>query len=302
MTRILTQSELSTYLRCRRKWWLGYYRALRRRGGFNRLPWIGTFAHTGLAAYYTVPAHDPFEAIRSQAGALITELPDYAEAIEDAAGLAGIMLEGYFEHLAETGADVALEYDGAEQKVEVVLRPTSYILRGKIDAQFVRELDGARVQLEHKTVGGLADIPKTAQSNFQFLTYDLLAYLKSLEGDGARTDGVLVNMLRRVKRTAAAKPPFYGRHEVRHNTQELRAHWQHVVAIARDSDIDRARLDHGRNHHTVVPPSPDKSCSWSCDFAAVCPMFDDGSDAEGMLRAEFETHDPLARYDETTEA
>lgn len=299
--RIVTQSELSTWLRCRRKWYLGYFRRLRRVDDFERLPGVGTFVHAGLEAWYggLGPAGNPLDVVASRADALIQANPDRAEDIADAAGLAGIMLEGYLDWLQESGADTGLIFDGAEKKVEVTLRPTSYVLRGKIDATFVRENDGARVQLEHKTVGNLTDIPKTAQMNFQFLTYDLLAYLKAIDGDGNRTDGVLLNMLRRVKRTARANPPFYGRHEVRHNTQELRAHWKHVVAIARETDLARARLVAGEDHQTVVPPSPERSCSWSCPFAQACPMFDDGSDADGFLAAEFEEHDPLARYEDS---
>ncbi len=296
--RILTQSELAAFDRCERKWWLGWYRKLRRRDVFDRLPGIGTFVHAGLEAYYDGRTRDPLEVVRERATATIENLPEHAEAIADAAGLAGIMLEGYMEWLHESGEDVGLMFDGAERKVEAALKPSPYILRGKIDATFVRERDGARVQLEHKTVGNLTDLPKIAQANFQFLTYDLLAYLKAMEGDGTRTDGVLLNMLRRVKRTAQAKPPFYKRHEVRHNTQELRNHWKHVVELARRQDAAIARLDAGEDHHNAAPKSWERSCSYSCDFYAVCPLLDDGSDAEGFLAAEYEEHDPLERYEE----
>jgi hypothetical protein len=298
--RVLTSSELTTFLRCRRKWWLNYYRRLTPRRQFNYLPGVGTFVHAGLEVYYR-DGSDPIERVQINANRSMVADPDAAEEIADAAGLAAIMLEGYLDWVAETGADVGLLHAEAEKKVEVQLTGTPYRLRGKIDAQVTRESDGALVQLEHKTVGNLTDLPKTAQQAFQFLTYDLLAFLKSMEGNGTRTDGVILNMLRRVKRTASAKPPFYGRHEVWHNTHELRAHWQHVVAIAQESDRVRARLDAGEDHHTVVPPTIDRSCSWSCDFAAVCPMFDDGSDAEGLLSVDFQEHDPLERYEEGAE-
>jgi hypothetical protein len=301
LSNVLTQSELASFLRCKRRWWLGYYRSLRKVHDTPRLPTVGTLVHAGLEAYYRGAAVHPIDVVKERAVEMITEAGDFpgaAETIQDAAGLAGIMLEGYLDWVQETGADVGLDVYAAEQMVEVTLSPTPYRLRGKIDARARRAFDGAQVQLEHKTVGSLTDLPKTAQSSFQFLTYDLLAYLKSLEDADTtyRTDGVLLNMLKRVKRTARAKPPFYGREVVRHNTHELRSHWKHVVAIAREMDAVRARLEAGEDHHSVVPPTWTRDCTWSCPFYAVCPMFDDGSDAEDMLETEYETYDPLARY------
>ena len=46
----------------------------------------------------------------------------------------------------------------------------------------------------------------------------------------------------------------------------------------------------------IAEPSPDDSCSWKCQFFTLCPMFDDGSRAEDMVREEFRERDPLARY------
>jgi hypothetical protein len=57
--------------------------------------------------------------------------------------------------------------------------------------------------------------------------------------------GILVNLLKKVKRTASAKPPFYARVDVPHNIHELRNHWKHVVHRAEIADAER-RLDAGR--------------------------------------------------------
>jgi hypothetical protein len=46
----------------------------------------------------------------------------------------------------------------------------------------------------------------------------------------------------------------------------------------------------------IAEPSPDDTCSWRCQFFTLCPMFDDGSRAEDMVREEFSERDPLARY------
>ena len=221
--RILTQSELSAFLRCKRKWYLGSYLKLKKRRYSGSAPLsIGTLVHYGLEAYYRPDDRThPIDAIKAKCLRMIDEFPEASNDIIKCADLAGIMLEGYMEWLEEKGADADLDVYAAEEKVEVEIRPTDrhpalgpkYILRGKMDARARRKSDDTHLQLEHKSVGNLADLPKTAQTNFQYLTYDLLAYLKSLESDATiRTDGVLLNMLRKVKRTAAAKPPFYDRH------------------------------------------------------------------------------------------
>ena len=298
MTRVLTQSELTTFMRDRRQWYLGYYRSLRKRYDTPYLPTVGTLVHYGLESYYRQKDEHPVDAVKGRAMFLIDRNPEAAETIAEAAGLAGIMLEGYLDWVEETGADAVLDVYAAEETVEVQLSPHPFILRGKIDARARDSFTGAHIQLEHKTVGSLADLPKTAQSSFQFLTYDLLAYLKSVETSehAYRTDGVLLNMLRRVKRTARAKPPFYGRHIVRHNTNELRNHWRHVVGIAQEIERTTSRLNAGEDHHMVCPPTVTRDSAWQNPFLPVYQLMDDGSDAEGMLAEEYETHDPNERY------
>lgn len=303
--RVLTQSEMATFLKDRRLWYLTWYRRLKKRYDHEYIPSVGTLYHAGLEAYYRGATTDPLTVVRERVDRIITpELPEQAaENLLKAAELSAIMLEGYLEWLEETGADAHLKILSAEERVEVQLAPTKYVLRGKIDARAVDLRSDAHVQLEHKTGANLTDLPKYAQSNFQFLTYDLLAYLKAREdGDEAlRTDGVLLNMARRVKRTASAKPPFYGRHEVRHNTQELRAHWKHVVAIGREMDRATSELDAGVDHHLVCPPTVNRDSTWGNPFFPLYPLMDDGSDWEEALTDLYEEHDPLERYEDDWE-
>jgi hypothetical protein len=251
-----------------------------------------------LEGYYNNGIEDPASYVLTTAAQQVEEFPEIADQIMKDAELAAIMAEGYIEWLEETGADVGLKVIGAECQVEVPLGTTPYTLRGKIDTRLEREADGAWLQLEHKTVGNLTDLPKYAQSNPQFLTYDLLSYLKAQEEGDRATDGVILNMARRVKRTAKAKPPFYARHEVRHNVDELRAHFRHVVAIGREIEQVWNALDGGTSHHDVCPPAIDRNHLWYCSCAPITTMFDDGSDVESYLEDLYEDYNPFARYDE----
>jgi len=265
------------------------------------LPSIGSVYHSALEIYYREGRTDIADMVRANTDELVGQYPEYEKDIRKDGNLAAVMIEGYFEWLEMEGADIGYKVVGAEEPVEVPLPGYAFSLRGKIDARLERETDEAWLQLEHKTVQNLTDIPKYAQSAPQFLTYDLLAFLKAKEEGGRPTDGVIVNMARRVLRTAKANPPFYGRHEVRHNLDELRAHYRHVVAIGEDIEQTRKRLDSGEAHHDVCPPASGRNHLYMCKCAPITTMFDDGSDIEGFLADFYEEHDPMERYGEDRE-
>ena len=295
----LTNSEMAAFTNCRRGWYLTYYRCLVR-GTHQSLPSIGNMYHHGLEHYYNTGDTEVAEMIRAEGAELLEKYPDEGARILKDVEIAAIMLEGYFEWLEEEGADVGLTLIGAERSVEVPLEGTEFTLRGKIDAQLSRESDGALLQLEHKTTANLTDIPRYAQSAPQFLTYDLLAYIESKMGSGQATDGVILNMAKRVKRTQKATPPFYARHEVRHNVEELRAHFRHVVSIGREIQRVSEALDNGASHQDWCPPSISRNHTFMCSCAPVTAMFDDGSDLEGFLADVYEKFDPYERYQEET--
>ena len=56
-------------------------------------------------------------------------------------------------------------------------------------------------------------------------------------------------------------------------------------------------LDDGESPMHVAYPTPHNDCSWKCEFRAVCPMFDDGSHAEGVIASAFKVHNPYQRYE-----
>lgn len=296
---ILTASEFKTWLTCRRGWYLRHYRELRKISDYAPLPDVGTLVHAGLEAYYDGSLSTPSDLVAGRGIKLVEQYPEFADSIYKDVELAAIMLDGYMEWLEETGADIGLSVIAPELKVSVELGP-DHTLQGKIDALMKRDVDGAVLQLEHKTVSSLNDLPQWAQSNPQFLTYELMSYMRAKE-TGVESDGVILNMLRRVKRTARAKPPFYDRQEVRFNVDELRNHYRHLLAVADEIVAARARLDAGESHHVVCPPTVNRSHRWSCDCAPVTAMFDDGSDVEAFLSEFYQREDPLARYEEAAE-
>ena len=308
----ISNSELQTYKRCKRKWWLSYYLRLRLRfEGVGPLS-VGNMVHHPLEMYYANPQRDPatFDWDRILAAYVQERQNDprlpaelHPQMLADYE-LAKIMLRGYFEWLQEDGADSEFLVTSAEREVEVYLDTilgVEVYLISKLDTEVQLKSTGLRAFMDHKTVQNLKDLAKGIGRNEQLRFYGLVQRMKAF-ADGATDQqfahGGMLNMLRKVKRTATANPPFYGRAGVTHNDETYRTFYTRVWGEVFDLITTRNRLDQGLNHHQVVYPTPTKDCAWDCPFEKVCHMFDDGSDVGSVLAAEYEDHDPLARYQE----
>jgi hypothetical protein len=310
---VYTNSELKTFKRCRRKWWLAYVQrlALLREDKVSAAR-LGTIVHLGLEAVYDESGRDPgaviaervredVEALRQEAEANGWDAESKVAKVEKQGELARIMIEGYVEWLAEEGVNAGLTVIGAEETVEVPLDPTDTDgpwLLGKQDVRLHREEDDARLFLDGKTAASIEERERLAYLDEQFKHYHLIEYLKHLheQSDAQRTDGALIDVLRKVKRTARSKPPFYGRIEVRHNVHALRSYWDRVVGTVEDIRRVEGALEQGESHHVVAYPNPTRDCTWDCPFLAICPMYDDGSDVESVIKFSYERRDPLTRY------
>jgi hypothetical protein len=198
------------------------------------------------------------------------------------ADLARAMIEGYVEWIGHTGADEGYRVTAPEQVITTPLPlGDDVFLTGKLDVRLRRDTDNVRLFMDHKTVPDLTRPVRMIHMNEQMLCYLLLESMQLDQEEPA--GGALYNMLRKVKRTERATPPFYQRVEVRHNPSEVSAYATHLLSnVAHMLDAQR-QLDGEGSHHVIAPPSPADDCAWSCDFVAVCPMLDDGSRAEDMI-------------------
>ena|SRR6478735_916890 len=318
--RRISNSELQTYKECKRKWWLGWYRGLR----FNteapvELKHTGDRVHRALEPWYVPegqPQVDPREAlervIQEDRAALYAKLgadgyddpedhPDWIKLVK-ANDLERIMVEGYIQWLEETGEDENLKIIASETYVEAPLhgsypQGTNEIrIVGKLDVRAERRSDGVRTFIDHKTKAAFPPLDEL-QRDEQMQFYELLEELVILgEESDERCAGALFNVLRRVKRTANAKPPFYGRTPVMHNKHVRSAFLRRTRATVTDMQVTERLLDAGRHHLDVVDARPSGDCGWKCPFAAICTMFDDGSRVEDLLDRFYVAGDPLHYY------
>jgi hypothetical protein len=258
---------------------------------------LGSRIHAALDDHYAnntplLEAHSKL--VETDRQILLADFRDTQD-LDNEADLGRIMLEGYEQWVEENGIDAELEMISTEEIIEMPLFDGKVILQGKIDMRVRRKADGVRMFRDFKTVGGsFTDFTAMAHMNEQILTYMLLETAQNKEGE--RSEGGLFTMLKKVKRSANARPPFYEQMEVRHNVFALRSFWQRIHGTLTDMLATRKALDEGTDHRFAAYPSPSRDCKWKCSFFSICPMFDDGSAAEAALEDAFEVSNPYAYY------
>lgn len=316
--RYFSNSEVQTYKRCQRKWWLEWYRGLRLKhttpvGALA----IGTRIHAALAAWYVpegTPRAHPMDTLnnllkidRSLFISSLTVDPTYeedtilsakAKQFDNEANLQRAMISGYMDHVAETGIDSGLTIVAPETIMNVHLWGNYYAI-GILDARALRSIDGARVFIDHKTVQNFTQPLAMINSDQQMLHYFMLESMTPTENPNPSI-GVEYNMLRKVKRTAAAKPPFYQRTPIMFNGHQIAAYKRHLFSTIHQIINTQAEVKQWGNEpnmmHMLTPPTPTRDCSWQCPFVSICPMFDDGSRVEDMIKTYYVEGNPLDRY------
>jgi RecB family exonuclease len=301
----ISNSEIQTFKDCRRKWWFSYYRRLQpKQKDFTGALALGSRIHEAMDQYYSSDMTLDLLEIHSEL--VLTDrkilMDDYRDTtdLEAEAELGHIMLAGYLEWVEDEGIDVELERISNEEIISMPMFDGQVELQGKLDMRVRRKSDGARMFRDFKTVGGsFTEFGSTAHMNEQILTYMTLEAAQNK--DGERSDGGIFTMLKKVKRSAAAKPPFYQQIEVRHNIYALRNFWQRLQGSIGDMLNVRKALDEGANHQLVAYPRPSRDCKWKCQFFSVCPLVDDGSAAEAAIEDSFAVGNPYDYYNSTQE-
>lgn len=299
----ISNSEIQTFKDCRRRWWLTYYRRLRpRQESMTGALALGSRVHNALDMYYSqgVPLLEAHSHFLDKDRALLEAAFRDTSDLESEGELGRIMLEGYLEWVEDNGIDAELEMISTEEVIDMPLFDGKVELQGKIDMRVRRKADGVRMFRDFKTVGGsFTDFTQMAQMNEQILTYMMLETAQNKEGE--RSEGGIFTMLKKVKRSANARPPFYEQMEVRHNIFTLRNFWQRIHGTISDMLRVREALDEGANHQFVVYPRPSRDCKWKCQFFSVCPLMDDGSAAEQAIEEAYVSSDPYGYYNSNTE-
>jgi len=262
-------SELSTWLRCRRKAWLAYEEGWEIPG---TMAGIGTAVHTRLAEYYGgVAQADEYDKVKH----LTPE--DW--------GMVDAIMDTYMEEAESEGLGIGQRTVFVEKRLSMNIGGVQ--ISGQIDHLVHDDVLGGYLVRDHKTV---AQFQKTADVDFQLMCYALLVQDWALTNEHHMPEVTKVvavehNQIKRNKRTARSKPPYIDRqtrlvtydmlYRFRKQLEHIVSDYQNVMYHANDVH-DHALYAVGRN-----------DCSWSCDFSDVCGMIDSGDDYRSVLESEF---------------
>lgn len=297
----LSNSEIQTFKDCRRRWYVLYY--LQRQpppqkvtGATN----LGTKIHAVLEAYYNLglTSGEAKSVLENIYRLDVADFPDKAEELWAEYDLAEAMIVGYFDWLQETGADAGLKIVAVEHEIIVPIS-AEVSLRGRLDSIVSDIHAGSKMFMDHKTCIQWLDkdyLDRDEQSKFYMMLQRLSGEDKALWCDGG-----IFNMLRKVKRGPKAKPPFYKREVIRHNTESLNSMYKRTYQAVNEIVDLRADLDQGADFQQVAYPHPGKDCVWKCPLASgLCSMMDDGSDWQGYVQDAWTLTDPYSRYTEAS--
>lgn len=289
-----SNSSIQSWKRCRRQWWLRYYVGWKPKERKVTGPLaLGGRVHNSLEAMYR-DGRDPVEAhaelVETERKRLMDAGADIT-ALEEDADLGRIMLEGYKEWVESEGMDEGLEVIGVEQKLTLPLYEGQIHLIGKMDLR-VKTSEDSRAVLDFKTAARFTDYDLAPMFE-QGPTYWIL---DRTSDEKDRIDSFKLRLLKKVKRTTRATPPFYEEIDVRYNAFAMRNFWGRLHGVLRDMLRAQKSLDAGGDPMVVVYPSPKRDCSWDCDFVKICPMFDSGEAVGELLDAEYEKGNPFDYY------
>lgn len=314
----ISQSRLKDFQRCKRRYWLRHVRRLapRLHGPVGPLQ-SGTRVHEALEAFYRPDSvTDPRQALEDaithahaeyQANCAYIDVepdPIVLDKFLKDTDLERAMVEGYFEWLADTGADAYLKVIAAEEQISITSDQLGadfgrvVEIVGKLDARVLDEVTGFTQFVDHKTVQNFAQMLPTLQGDPQMLHYHLLL---SLMYPDEHVDGALYNMLRKVKRGKTAKPPFYQRETIIHNAAEIESYRLRLIGLITNVIEFEERIAQlgPIGVQMFAQPNPTRDCVWDCDFFSICGQFDDASRVEDAIADLFEERDPMQRYTPT---
>lgn len=320
MTHAVSNSEIQTWLRCKRKWWLSYGRGFgAKETAFTGALSFGSRIHEcmerraangeDLLAVWDELSKDILNR-QLERDEQIGQRDDEAHTeIRKEYNLGRAMLEGFLDWSEETGFDENYELVAAETIIEAPSGVEGMTLRGKLDQRVRRRSDGALMFRDWKTfnssnfANGIRTFPMAEQPRF----YSLIEWL-SAQAEAAKsgetpelTRGGVFTMMKKVLRTGKAQPPFYDEVEVRHNRLARESMWHRTNKRLAEIKEAKEAVDAGGDHRYWMYPIPSQNCAWDCPFVRVCPMMDDSPQEswEAMLRNNYAQYDPNERYSDS---
>jgi len=302
-------SDMQRFMSCPRSWYFGTYRRLRRRDEppVGPLP-FGARIHTALELWEEDEGRTDIKIIWDTLMMYEYEKAagGFTDGLDKENKLGRAMLEGYAEWSTSEAADWETLGIEAQLKEVVTLEVDGVVVdilvRGKLDRRSRRLSDGAIFINDYKTVGNFGEptilgLEMSPQGRLYML----------LEASSDRNDpwvaGIVYTLLRKVLRTAAAKPPFYKRLVIPISHMDLMAYRFRLIGILNNMIRAKRDLDSGMDHRIATPFHPSWQCA-TCPFKLPCAEYQatGKAAAENMLEDLYVVGDPFERYTDDREA
>lgn len=274
---IITHSDISQFLTCRRQWHYNYvldYRPPERPTGPLAL---GSRVHAALEAWYSGVTDDPVAWIDAKGKEDLAALDydnnakpwDEKQMYEDMV-VGRNCLKLYMEWLDETGADDNYRTVAVEEKVEVPILGGRAILRGKVDLLKEDITSGLMCADDFKTTGDWGGgLREQLERSYQHWCY-LIGLQHNYPDRNVECSQYTV--LRKVKKIPAApKVPLIQRFTVPATRRAIGAKRAQIDRIATEMLALKDKTD-----PAIFYPSPSRACSW-CDYKSPCDIADESS-------------------------
>lgn len=293
-----SHSEMQTFKECKRKWYLQYFRKLRRRREPRaKARDTGILVHAALHTFYVAGAlngeHSEDLMYTFLGNARDEDMLKVEEGerklVEEIHDTARILCEGYIEWLRETGADIGYHFQHSETELRAPGPIEGTELMGIIDLGGTEERSGDLFVMDTKVTDSIDTMVKGLHMVEQGPMYAILA--KANDPDENRGFRVIWNMVKRSKQTARSKPPHYQRYELAINKDQLIQFYVQLQGQIEEILRTEERLNAGASHVQVAYPTPTKDCSWKCQYFSLCGSMNDltHNDVDYMVSAYYTT-------------
>src|SRR5699024_7840786 len=263
----VTNSGMKEYMEDKRKWMLNSLFGFKKRDESPVGPLaLGSRVHSALEKLYTDGeglleeyarlAEIDRELFMASADGVWT---DKVDAVNSEVELGRIMLEGYQGWAEDEGLDSGITVEAVEKSVSALIKDGRVLLMGKQDLTIQDHMDGTRVIRDFKSALNMSDFDKISHIDSQLPFYQ---YVETLAEPGVRLDGGQYVVLRKVKRTARSKPPYYGVWRLTTNDHQLESIKLKVDGLAEEMLEPRDRILSGEDHRRVAYANPTRDTSW----------------------------------------
>lgn len=276
---IITHSDISNFLTCRRKWHWDYVLDFRSPEKLTGPLALGSRVHAALEALYLNETDDPVAWIDQRGRddlAAIEINPDAKpwdldQHYEDMI-LGRNAITSYMQWLEETNADANYRTVSVEERVEVPILDGRVILRGKVDLLKEDIASGLVCTDDFKTYArddGLRDQLERSYQHWVYLIAMQHVYPERI------VECAQYTVIRKVKKlpTTPPKSPLVQRFTVPATRRAIGAKRKQIERIATEMVNLRGKQD-----PAVFYPSPGQACRW-CDYKSPCDLADEAPES-----------------------